>query len=251
MHLTYHLSVNLTSPQYLIAILIRNNQCYVFLDYAGFNLHKRDYRIKAHPKSIPPTLAYCLLALSAWKPSQSLLDPFSRSGELCVEAALTALGIPAGSHQEHKFQFTRFLSFTPPWHKSVQKKLSVFCVDPLYANLRDCQINAKLAGVEKAITFSRTDLDWLDTKFPEHSIDKIITHPPEHSGALTEKKAQELSNQLFYQAAYLLNDKGTITILTKKPEFFQKIAAAYTFTLIKAYTLTSQGSKILIFKKTP
>ena len=51
--------------------------------------------------------------------------------------------------------------------------------------------NAKIAGVDKHINFSRVELEWLDIKFKKESIDRIITNPPISKNANLDKVYNE------------------------------------------------------------
>src|SRR3989338_53999 len=49
---------------------------------------KRNYRVKTNNQSITPIIASCLLNISGWKKTESLLDPFCKDGTILIEAGL-------------------------------------------------------------------------------------------------------------------------------------------------------------------
>jgi 23S rRNA G2445 N2-methylase RlmL len=107
----------------------------------------------------------------------------------------------------------------------------VWCVDAQLGNLRSCKKNAKLAGVEKAITFSKYDPEWMDVKFDEAEVGCIVTVPP----PVTARRPDDTHiKELCYQAEYVLAENGRLIIgcLTKDTvEAVAKHANAYKLTL--------------------
>ncbi len=250
-HKKYNLKVDLTNPSYTLLVDIQDNHCLIGLDYAGFKLNKREYRVKTHPHSLNPCLAYSLIRFSEWTPKETLLDPFCGSGEIVIEVALFSLNVPGGIHFEDKFLFNRFLKFSFS-SKLKEKNLHIHCTDALHINVRNSEINAKLADVTKSIDFSRIEVDWLDTKFEKESIDYIISCPPFPSRTLPEKRASSLYKELFYQANFILTKKGRLALLVKDPKPFLEFAKTYSFSLNKeiSFLYGTEKRYILIFKKT-
>ncbi len=242
--------VDLHNPKYTIAVLVYNERVYVAIDFAGFKLAKRDYRIKVISSSLNPCLAFSLLSLSEWNPEESLLDPFCKTGEIVIEAALFGLNIPPLLHVQEKFAFQRFL---PIREKNIEKdkELQIYAYDSLHVNIRNAEVNAKLALVQKQVTFSRTEVEWLDTKFKEKSVDKIITAIPTPSRFNNYKDFTKLCRDFFHQVEFIIKKKGTITVMTTKPE--EVIKQAELFKLKKqkdcTFKIGENRGYILIFKK--
>ncbi|MFA4886884.1 MAG: THUMP domain-containing protein [Candidatus Nanoarchaeia archaeon] len=226
-HDTLNLEVNLEQPASVVLIHIKDLYCFAGLDYAGYKLSKREYRVKTHPHSLNPVLAFDLLSIAGWKPNETLLDPFSKSGEIIIEAALSTQEAPSAFHYEEQLLCSKFLKLPEP--KIKEKKLDIHSIDNLHINVRNAEVNAKLANAAKDIQFSRMDLEWLDTKFEKNSIDKIITVPPSPSKIVTEKDAHKITKELFYQAAFILTAKGTLTLLTKKPSAYKEASEQHGF----------------------
>lgn len=119
----YH-KVDLHNPKTTIIADITGNKCLIGIWTVPKELSKRNYRLRAHPRSINPCLAYGLIKLSGWAEDQSLLNPYCKDGTIAVEAALSAKN-PKG-----------------------------ITATDTRVNLNASEINAKLAGVNKKISFA-------------------------------------------------------------------------------------------------
>ena len=91
------------------------------------------------------------------------------------------------------------------------------------------QKNAKIATVNKEIHFSRMEIEWLDTKFEEASVDKIVSQVPKISKHSNPKDIAKLYNEFFYQAKFILKNTGRICIITNKTEELKDAASKYGF----------------------
>ena len=69
--------------------------------------------------------------------------------------------------------------------------------DEIMANIRNTEINSKLAGANKSLKFSRMETKWLDSKFKKSSIDKIITFPPQISQTHTAETLDQIYHDIF------------------------------------------------------
>ena len=85
-------------------------------------------------------------------------------------------------------------------------------------NLKSAEKNAKVAGVNKLIDFSRMDVSWLDTKFSKGEVDIVVSQLPSPSKSFAEERVEKLLKELFYQLEYILSRKGTCVFLTRAPE---------------------------------
>ena len=189
------LSVNLKNPKTKIIVDVSDNKCYYGILIAE-DLNKREYRIKSTSQSINSTICYALVRLSGYKKGKILLDPFSKDGTIIIEAAAFSHSLP--------------LKFNKPVDT---KEQNIFCSDPLLANVNNSETNSKLAGVNKAIKFSRYDIEWLDTKFSKSEINYIVTVLPYHAGD-RQKDAEKEYKELFYQAEFILSKTGRMVLLS-------------------------------------
>jgi putative N6-adenine-specific DNA methylase len=204
-------SVELKNPEKVIHIYIFDNKCYICNDLCVYDLSKRDYKIFVHPASIKGTLAYLLLKVADYKKNKIILDPFCGSGTILIEAALYVNNI-----SPHHFSKNRFYFDQDEMKKIKISYKDIYGYDFLLKNIIAARKNAKIAGVEDSIHFSKIEVSWLDTKFEENLIDIIVTDPPKLSKQLIEKDFTKLMNELFYQSKYLIKKNGSIVILTNQ-----------------------------------
>ena len=85
--------------------------------------------------------------------------------------------------------------------------------------------NAKIAGVESLIDFRRIDLDWMDIKFEEDSVDKIISFVP--GSSKHDRHLEKDFKQIFYQAEYILKKSGKVVILCLSKDFLLQTSSEY------------------------
>lgn len=85
-----------TGKIYSFEISMLNDQATLYLNTSGPGLHKRGYRKKQGAAPIKETLASAMIQLSVWNPDRELLDPFTGSGTIPIEAAMIAKNIPSG-----------------------------------------------------------------------------------------------------------------------------------------------------------
>lgn len=85
-----------TGNIYSFEISMLNDQATLYLNTSGPGLHKRGYRKKQGAAPIKETLASAMIQLSVWNPDRELLDPFTGSGTIPIEAAMIAKNIPSG-----------------------------------------------------------------------------------------------------------------------------------------------------------
>lgn len=231
--------VNLENPDTLIYADIIENICIISIELTRKELQKRDYRIKAHIQSVNPCVAYAMVRLAKWKKTEIFLDPFCKDGIIAIEAALYASNIPRGF-------FSNDGKIESIDKKISRDELKVFAYDALMPNVRSTEINAKLASVNKQITFSRTELDWLETKFKKNSVDKIVTAVP---SVKDEKEMGKVYREFFYQAEYIMKKKGIIISAIHHPEIFRGFAKGFKLIEERKITIGEYSYAVLVFSK--
>lgn len=257
----YKQKVDLDNPDITFLIFINNQTAYFGIDFSGRDLHKREYKLFAHPNALRSTIAYSLLRIADLKQKEILLDPFCHSGEIPLEAALFTTNFPLNYYSKEKFSFLKFkplkkFNFTK-FFKDIDKEItktkkpSINCFDPTIMNLNATKKNAKIAGINKSINFSRIDIEWLDTKLNKESIDKIITHVPELTKTSNPKDIEKLYDELFYQTKFILKKQGKIAIISKNTDLIKKAAEKYKFNLEKEREVYSgkQRFEVVVFSK--
>lgn len=229
----YKQKVNLDNPEIIIFAYLSQNKCYVGIDFAGFDLSRRSYKIFIHPSDIKGTIAYSLVRLSEYNKNEALLDPFSCSGAIPIEAALFTSDFPINYFNKEKFIFLKFNKFKNyNFNKLFKKldkeipnnKLRINNIDSSMKHINYAKKNSKIAGVGKKISFSRTDLGWLDTKFHKGDIGKIVTKMPSSQ----KKDIDGIYNEFFYQAEFIMDKKGKIVLIGNK-ELIEKHSSRYKF----------------------
>ena len=251
--------VDLDHPDIIFFAFFTSDACYLGVDFTGRDLHKREYKIFPHSSSLRGTIAYGLVRIAGFGKKESLMDPFAHSGEIPIEAAFFQARMPLQIFAKEKFAFlklkplkkfdaSKFLAEIDKQQQPI-KKPTIFCADPTVPNLTACKKNAKIAGLQKAIQFSRMDIEWLDTKFKKSSIDKIITHPPELSRQASQKDREKLYHEFFYQAEFILKKSGTITLIARDTEPFKAPAEKYKFSIIHERVIYSgkEPLKVVVF----
>ena len=233
---------------------IVDNKCYFGIDFAGFELNKRGYKIFLHPNSLRGTIAYALVRENNFKKKDVMLDPFSRDGVIAIEAALYANNFSVNYYKKDKFAFLKLklnIDFDELFKnidkKRKESKTKIYNYDHLFKYVDFSKKNAKIAGVDKYINFSRVELEWLDIKFKKESVDEIITNPPSSKNTNLDK----IYNEFFYQAEYILKKNGLIALISKMPELIKKHAEKHNFIIAKEKDIWSgeQQLKIMVFKK--
>ena len=251
-----NVKIDMKNFDIIFLVYVINSKCYFGIDFAGFALNKRPYKIFLHPNSLRGTIAYALVRESGFQKKEVMLDPFSRDGVIAIEAAFYAGNFPVSYYNKEKFAFLKlklgidFDRFFDKIDKKIKKtKTKIYSYDHLFKYVDYSRKNAKIAGIDKLISFSRVELEWLDIKFKEKSIDRIITNPPTSKNANLGK----IYNEFFYQSAYILKDNGTISLISRvsDSDFIKKHAEKHNFFVSKENVVWSgeQQLNVSVFKK--
>ncbi|MEM4267262.1 MAG: THUMP domain-containing protein [Candidatus Woesearchaeota archaeon] len=211
--------VSLVQPDCVVLVYINNSRCLTGIDFAGFDLSKRDYKVFSHPSTLSAITAYSLMRFSGYKKNGVLLDPFCGAGTIPIEAALFATGI-----SPHFFKKEKFICKIPKDKRITPiSKESIIGYDNQLRFITSSRKNAAIAGVDKYITFSKVDVEWLDTKISKGSVDKLVTHPPSPSKTTGEKELQNLYREFFYQADFVLTKDGIIAVCLQNSMLLKKM----------------------------
>lgn len=212
-------TVDLEHPAVVVLVVLVKDRCIIGIDCAGFDLSKRQYRIFSHGALKAP-VAYALLRFAGYDAKKIMLDPFCGDGLLAIEAAHIASKFPVQHFVKEGIRITgipcfRDLRLEKLFAAEDRKSKSripgkIFCIDASFANLKSAEKNAKIAGINKLLHFSRMELDWLDTKFDKRSVDCIVTSVPQPNKRSDEKEMAKLYGEFFYQAEHVLKQQGCI-----------------------------------------
>ncbi len=176
------------------------------------DLSKRYYRVFTNSRSMKGTLAATILHTV---PLQGvLLDPFGNTGEIAIEAALLSSDISPIKYQLHQpcVGIPHLEEATKTTGSQIEQ---IRCFDGSLAHIRSAEKNAKLAGVQEHISFSKTPIDWLDVKFSEGVVDAIVTVPPPVTNRNTEENHLQ---ELFHQAPFVLKKGGFLVVGCSTPQ---------------------------------
>jgi len=210
--------VNLENPDNTVVVDIVGKKCFLGI-LVRDNICKRPYRIKVFSSSINACLAAAAVKLAAVKKSDSILDPFCRDGVIAIEASASGCE-------------------------------NVFACDESMNNIRNAKINAKLALTK--IKFAKCNIDSLDLRFDEGSIDKIMTFPPFLSKRKKQSSIESLYKEFFHQARNTLKKSGFLILISHKPELLELHAKRAGFKMLKEKNVfvSNLDYKVMVFKKT-
>lgn len=219
-------------------IYIKDDKGYLGVDFSGRNLAKRDYKIFMGANTLRATVAYNLLQYAGYDHKKILLDPFMGSGTIVLEAGLYASHTSPFYFSKEKFQFLKFLPrhnwkdfFENIDQRRDKEKKEIYGYDSLLKFLKFAQKNAKIADIHKIINLSKVDIDWIDTKISEDTIDLIVTHPPMLTEHGSKTKILKVYRDFFNRTKEILKNDASITIISSKKSIdtMKEICGIYDF----------------------
>ncbi len=253
----YKQKVDLENPDLIFYIYIFNEKCYLGIDFCGFDLSKRDYKVFSSASDIKGTIAYSLLRIAGYEKQKKLLDPFCSSGIIPIEAALYNRGT-LNYYRKQDFAFLKLKPFEKQDFEDFFNKLNkednknkplISATDQQLYYVRAAKKNAKIAAVSKDIEFSRADIEWLDTKFDKNEIDLIVSKPIFSKYDL--QKTKKTYDEFFYAAKYILSEKGKIALISRSMDLLKESAEKHGFKVTDERVVWQgqQKLEITIFKK--
>lgn len=167
---------------YQIQFSVMKDRVTLMIDTSGDGLHKRGYRRVSNAAPLKETIAAAMVMMSYWKFEYPLCDPFCGSGTIPIEAAMFKRNIAPGLTRSFSAQSFGFIP-SELWINAKNEAQSMKRDLPLeiYASDIDAQTaelaqeNARLAGVEDAITFSVMPAQEFSS---QTSYGSIICNPP-------------------------------------------------------------------------
>lgn len=263
-------SVKMQDPDVTVIIYLSEDECFIGIDLAGFDLSKRDYKIYVHSSSLNGAVAYSLLRAAGFSRKSTVLDPFCGSGIIPIEAALYLTGRSPNLFRKDRFAFHRLAQVDLTKYDTgkdiitkkdgpgtgmeknnhkIKRAQQAYCSDHLLSCVKATRNNAKIAGIDKVISVTKADLEWLDTKYDEKSFDIIATHPPVDSKITDKKDIEKLYREFFNQAEFILKDNGRIAVLLTKAELFRECIFGFGITEEFNVYQGMQEMTVLILKK--
>ena len=114
----------------------------------------------------------------------------------------------------------------------------IHCYDRDFRNLKAQKKNAKIAGVEDHITFSRFEPEYIDLKFDDFQVDLIYGRPKTPSRQFPEEKLRNVYHDLFRYGKYVLKQSGKMIFLVKDDELLLAMANQFTLNETNRTTIT-------------
>ena len=218
---------------------IENDYCAIGIDYAGFDLALRDYKVFSHAASLKGTVAYGIMRIAGYDGKQLMVSTFTKGGIIEIEAALFVTGKAVNYYRKDKFAFWKLdkfkdkdaTEFFEKYDKESKKKLKLRGISIDLRDITAGKKNAKIAGVDRLITFSRIENDWMDVKFADKEIDILVAQP-------IGKEFKDL----FYQADYVAKKIVVVTTGQRCDED----ATKFGFSLVEERVLERGQGKIII-----
>lgn len=243
--------VDLKNSDLSILVFIEGNHAHIGVDFAGVDLSKRSYKIYLAPKSLRGTLAYELLRYAGYDKNKKMLDCFAANGNIVIEAALFGTKYSVRNFDKDKFRFA--VKINEDYLEEldelfVKEKLKIYAFDHLLPNIEKIKKNAKIANILKFINVSKVDIEWLDTKVDEKTIDIICSYFPEVSKRTEKHIVKKTYKEFFYQADFILKKKGIIVALLHNPEELIASAKEAKFKFIEKREIYSGQEKLVVLK---
>jgi 23S rRNA G2445 N2-methylase RlmL len=251
---------DLKEPNLIFYAMVVDENFYLGIDFAGFDVSKRDYKVMSHMPSIKGNIGYALLRISGYEKKQILLDPSSYSGVVPIEAALWASNRPVNYYRKTELHFTKFPNlkgidfekFFEEMDGKIKEKVEgeIHCLNSQFRYISSAKSNSKIAGVNKHIDFSRFDVEWLDTKFGKARVDVIAGNAPRISGT-NGQIVEKYYTELFYQANFVLKKNGRLGLLCNNLEIIKAAALKNEFGILEERSIW-QGEeelKVAVFEK--
>jgi len=249
----YGMTIDFKNPQTTLHLLIDEKTCLFGVDFSGIDLGRREYRVFLGTDALKGNIAAALLMLAGYMPKHVLLDPFCRHGIVPIEAALMATNMSPHSFSKEKLACASLPNVTCDFKDEPQEfEGRIIAMDDNFKHVSASKKNAKIAAVNKAITFTRTDMEWLDAKYGKSFVDRIVTLPVQPSRTTSDKKIEKAYHEFFYQAEFILKKSGKVCVCMKRGvELLKAKAEEFNFVLKDERTIW-QGKEeltVLVFAK--
>ncbi|WP_306978111.1 THUMP domain-containing class I SAM-dependent RNA methyltransferase [Alkalibacillus salilacus] len=220
----YHIHSRLeeSGVRYKVEVAILKDRVTLSLDTTGAGLHKRGYRIDQVEAPLKETLAAALVKLTNWTPDKTLVDPFTGSGTIPIEAALIGQNIAPGFNRDFSAQEWDFLPQSI-WDEALEEAEDIANYDqPLSITGSDIDHNAIEIATNNALEAGLADLiEWKQMNVkdlrPKSDVGYLIGNPP-YGERLNDRDEVE---SLYSSLGGIMKDfpKWNVYILTAHEKF--------------------------------
>ncbi|MFA6073005.1 MAG: THUMP domain-containing protein [Candidatus Woesearchaeota archaeon] len=224
------ITLNLNNPEVIIYLRIVENKYLLGLDVAGRELSKRQHLVFNNASAIKGTIGFAALMCANYKPGQLILDPFSLSGNIMLEAALYESNTPVNFYTKKftLFELKEFKDMVDGTFVKIDSKIksppskpNIISSDASFNNISAQKKNAKIAGIDKFIACSRTDVHNLDIKTFVDRLDVVCARLPELSNNLRENQVRNIYSTMFKNLKYIIKKKSTLVFIVRNPEILE------------------------------
>ncbi len=189
------------TPRQRFIVRVVRDRFSISADSSGELLHRRGYRLETGKAPLRETLAAAMLLACRWDGTIPLLDPFTGSGTIPIEAALLARHRAPGLARH--FAFEHWPGFDAVlWDRlraeanariKIGKSVLIGGSDRDAGAIEAAQANAARAGVERSIEFRCAPLSALEARDPPGL---LLTNPPYGARVGEESGLRDLYAQL-------------------------------------------------------
>ncbi|MGM8213935.1 THUMP domain-containing class I SAM-dependent RNA methyltransferase [Bacillaceae bacterium W0354] len=211
-----------TGAKYKVEVAILKDEVVISMDTSGVGLHKRGYRQSQGDAPLKETLAASLIKLTNWHPDFPLVDPFTGSGTIPIEAALIGQNIAPGFNRE--FAFEEWESYSSDHINNALEEaedlanynqtLQIIGTDIDHSAIEMAKGNALEAGLSDLIEFKQMQVsDFV----PKTEIGYLVGNPP-YGERIGEKDTVE---KIYRDLGKIMKQhpKWSVYILTSYPHF--------------------------------
>ena len=206
-------AVELDEPEVVVRAMVRDERFMLAADTTGRSLHRRGYRTVEHDAALRPTVAYAMLRLGSYEPSDRLVDPMCGCGTIPIEAALTARRRPPTDREP---ALARLEPFDTDRYHQIREAVSEAGTSPASIVGRDrdpewiagARENAAAAGVADATEFAVADAT-------DRAVTADLVAVDLPFGVRTDSRPEQLYSVVFDA---LGEDWDRLVALTTRPE---------------------------------
>lgn len=229
-------TVDLTAPENIVYVRVNPDAYHIGLDLTGRDLSQRQYKVFSSNDGINATLGYAFVQACQIEPGDRVVNPFSRDGVIPIETALRHKG-KSVNHYSRDFKFDTldlidFFEMEEALDRTDQDlqedETDIHCYDRDFRSLKAQKKNAKIAGVEDHMTFSRFEPEYIDLKFDDFQVDLIYGRPPVPTRQFPREKVETVYHDLFRYGKYVLRETGRMVFLVRDDDLLLEMANKFT-----------------------
>ena len=237
-----------TDEEYKIEVAILKDTVTITLDTSGSGLHKRGYRVEQGEAPLKETLAAALVKLTKWTGDTPLIDPFTGSGTIAIEAALIAQNIAPGFNRSFASEQWKFIDQSvfesvrtkAETNELLDRDIEIYAHDIDHNMIQMAERNAMEAGLSGVIQFKQMNAMDLSLTKPTGI---IVCNPPYGERIGDVEKIEDVYRHIvnlykenMYWSVYLMTSfEGFEDLVDKKATKRRKLFNGYLETTFYQY----------------